>query len=73
MSIRERAARAICEAHGIDPDQKSVGLGKLMPKGKMYFLWEAQLSNVDAVIRAQRGMVEETLKDLNISLSTRGD
>lgn len=52
MSMREKMARAMCIAAGIDPDARGYGLGRTMPEGSEYALWEAQLRGVDAALDA---------------------
>jgi hypothetical protein len=46
----ERLCRVVCKVHGINPDLESEGLGHLMPKGRVYKLWEAQCAVVQAVL-----------------------
>ena len=40
MTRREELARKLCEHQGVDPDRWSFGLGKLMPEGQRFQLWE---------------------------------
>ena len=49
MDDIEVLCRIICKASGINPDQESVGLGKIIPEGKPYKLWEAQVDVAQAI------------------------
>lgn len=51
MELREKLARCITVADGVDPDVKGCGLGVLMPKDSEYPLWEARLHIVDALLK----------------------
>ena len=50
MKLREKLARCITIADGVNPDAKGWGLGVLMPKDTEYPLWEARLHIVDKIL-----------------------
>lgn len=50
MNMREKMARALCLKQGINPDARGYGLGKTMPEGASYPLWESQLGAVDSAL-----------------------
>lgn len=49
-TVEEHIARKLCEYYEINPDQKSVGLGRAMPEGHEYYLWEVQAKVVKLVL-----------------------
>lgn len=59
MTMREKMARAMCAANGIDPDETGYGLGNNMPKDEAYPLWWAQIKNVNAALDALMEPSEE--------------
>lgn len=46
----ETLAKTLCEFHGVDPFQKSLGLGSLIEKDKPYELWEAHQKTARSLI-----------------------
>jgi len=51
VNVRERVSRAICKAHGFDPDDKdALYILREEPDGRP--LWEAYLDVADSAIRA---------------------
>ena len=47
----KKVAIAICEADGVDPFKVAVGLGKTMPAGQQYQLWEAREKQAQAALK----------------------
>lgn len=63
MTMRERIARAMCVANGIDPDETGYGLGNNMPKDEVYPLWWAQIKTVNAALDALMDPTDGMIKE----------
>jgi len=62
MKIREKLARKLCESQGIDPDYEAVGIGRKVPEGERYFLWEYWADNyVDIILEERNRLLEDEL------------
>lgn len=63
FDIAKESAIALCEHQGIDPYQKSLGLGSLIPKDQPYELWEAHVTTARGLLRGFRIHVLEILPE----------
>ena len=61
MDDVEAMARAITVAEGVDPDARSVGFGRIMPKGKEYALWECRVRVAEAALAHRMTVVTDEM------------
>jgi hypothetical protein len=48
--LEERLARLMCEIDAVDPEQKSFGIGALVPRGEPYTLLEVRVPAARKII-----------------------
>lgn len=69
----EKAARAMCEAQGIDPDHICIGVGQKMPLGNRYPAFEYRIPDARAAIAALRQPTPEMIHAAEMTGLIGGD
>ena len=56
--LRERVARAICAAEGVDPDKPCPGIGRSVPVGETGPAWRTRMRQADAALAVVASEIE---------------